>query len=393
MNHINSHNQRIGIFNDSFPPIIDGVTLTVENYMHWLRTMGHEACVVTPWNPSKCDVPYEVKRYFSLAIPDRYPYRYGYPKLDFKIWREMRRTPFSLVHAHCPFSSGRLAVYAKKHQHIPLVGTFHSKYRTDLEHSFRHVPFMTTNIMRKILNFFNACDEVWIPQAQVEETAREYGFKGRLTVVENGIDYADMVTGPMAPFKAEAKREKGIGEDDLALLFIGQHINEKGIMVIADALNLIKDEIPFRMNYIGNGYALEDLKRRLARHGLTDRVTVHGMIRDRHELSRYYAASDLFLFPSMYDNAPLVVREAAAMGAPSIIPLGSTASEVIRPDKNGYLTHATPEAYADEIRRLYRDRDAIARVGIEARNTLVRSWQDVVEEVADRYAVLVKKFR
>ena len=25
-----------GIFNDSFPPILDGVTLTVQNYAHWL---------------------------------------------------------------------------------------------------------------------------------------------------------------------------------------------------------------------------------------------------------------------------------------------------------------------------------------------------------------------
>ena len=27
-----------GLFNDSFPPILDGVTLTVENYGHWLNS-------------------------------------------------------------------------------------------------------------------------------------------------------------------------------------------------------------------------------------------------------------------------------------------------------------------------------------------------------------------
>lgn len=382
-----------GIFNDSFPPIIDGVTLTVQNYLHWLREMGHPVCMVTPWNPTHAKVDYEVKRYFSLPILNRAPYRYGYPKLDYKIWGEMRRTPFKLVHAHCPFSSGRLAVYAKKHQHIPLIGTFHSKYRTDLEHSFRSMPFCVPIIMKRILDFFNACDEVWIPQAQVEETVREYGYKGRLTVVDNGIDYADMVTGNMADYKAEAKRELGTDSSTLGLLFIGQHINEKGIMIIADALRLIKDEVPFKMHYVGNGYALDDLRRRIRHHGLQDRVEVHGVITDRRQLSRYYAGSDLFLFPSMYDNAPLVVREAAAMGTPSILPVGSTASEVIRADSNGFLTDPTPEAYAAQIRHLAANRHKISNAGLAARNTLVRSWQDVVEEVEDRYRVIIKNHK
>lgn len=40
-----------GIFNDSFPPIIDGVTLTIQNYMDSFGTRNLSPCVVTPWNP------------------------------------------------------------------------------------------------------------------------------------------------------------------------------------------------------------------------------------------------------------------------------------------------------------------------------------------------------
>ena len=58
----------IGIFNDSFPPIIDGVTLTVENYVRWLPLMGMDPCVVTPWNPERVDCGCDVIRYFSLPI-------------------------------------------------------------------------------------------------------------------------------------------------------------------------------------------------------------------------------------------------------------------------------------------------------------------------------------
>lgn len=151
-----------GIFNDSFPPILDGVTLTVENYVHWLCSKGSTTCVVTPWNPVSTECPYDVMRFFSLPIRSRKPYRYGYPKLDPFIWKRLRDTDFRILHAHCPFSSGRLAVYVKKKQNVPLIGTFHSKYRDDLRHSFKLMPWCVPIIMRRILAFFNACDEVWL---------------------------------------------------------------------------------------------------------------------------------------------------------------------------------------------------------------------------------------
>lgn len=381
-----------GIFNDSFPPILDGVTLTVENYVYWLRQLGYNPCVVTPWNPVAEKVDYEVMKFFSLPIRSRAPYRYGYPKIDPFIWQRLRKTDFKLVHAHCPFSSGRLGVYVKHKKNVPLIGTFHSKYREDLRHSFRHTPWMVDIIMKRILDFFNACDEVWIPQAQVEPTVREYGYKGPLTVVENGNDFASLVEGDLRTFKLKAREEIGIGDDETALLFVGQHIWEKGLDIVVDTLRLLKDKVKFRMNFIGTGYAFGEIKQRIADYGLSDRVTLHGVISGRESLSRYYAGSDLFLFPSFYDNAPLVVREAAAMGTPSILLKGSTASEVINDRKNGFLTDKSPEKFAELVEFLSKDRDALFNAAEGARASLVRSWENVVEEVADRYKTLIASY-
>ena len=382
-----------GIFNDSFPPILDGVTLAVENYVYWLSRKGHTPCVVTPWNPEKQDYPFEVVRYFSLPIASRHPYRYCYPKCDPFIWRRLRKSNFKILHSHCPFSSGRLAVYVKKHQKVPLIGTFHSKYRSDLEHSFRKAPWCVPIIMKRILDFFNSCDEVWIPQAQVEETVREYGFKGPLTVVENGNDFASIITGNPAEYKLAARHRLGVKDDELALLFVGQHIWEKGIDVILETLRLLKGEIKFVMNFIGTGYALNDVRSLVSRYGMSDSVHINGVIKDRHTLSDYYAASDLFLFPSFYDNAPLVVREAAAMGTPAILLEGSTAAEVICDRKNGFLTEKSPERFSELIIHLKNNRDLLNRVSEGARTTLVRSWEDVVDEVSDRYDSLIRRYK
>lgn len=380
-----------GIFNDSFPPILDGVTLTVENYVYWLMKKGLKPCVVTPWNPVSTPVDCEIMKFFSLPIQSRKPYRYGYPKLDPFIWKKLRNTNFRLVHAHCPFSTGRLGVYVKKKNGVPLIGTFHSKYRDDLKHSFKSAPWMVNIIMKRILNFFNACDEVWIPQAQVEETVREYGYKGPLTVVENGNDFASLAGSDINSYKSAAKKELGIAEDELSLLFVGQHIFEKGIDIVVDTLKLLDGKVKFKMNFIGTGYAFDDIKKSISQAGLDDRVKLNGVISERDKLSRYYAASDLFLFPSFYDNAPLVIREAAAMGTPSILLKGSTASEVITDGVNGFLTEKDPHKFAELVTDLSRDKSQLIQAAQGARSSLVRSWEDVVGEVVDRYDSLVKR--
>ncbi|MCH5216972.1 MAG: glycosyltransferase [Muribaculaceae bacterium] len=381
----------VGIFNDSFPPIIDGVTQTILNYVDWLRSHGYDPCVVTPYNPVKTEVPYKVMRYFSLPIRSRHPYRYGYPKLDPYIWGKMRNTPFRLIHSHSPFAAGRLGVYAKKHQGMPLIGTFHSKYKSDLKHSFKLMPFCVPIIMKRILNFYNACDEVWIPQASVEETVREYGYKGKLEVVDNGIDYKDNHVADIRAYKAESRKLFGIPDDTLTLLFVGQHIWEKGIGIIVDALARVKPDVKFRMEFIGEGYAKADLLKMIDERGLSSRVVTNHLIMDREELGRHYAAADLFLFPSLYDNAPLVVREAASLGTPSIIPNGSTTSEVVTDGVNGFLSQHSADAYARMIERLYDKRDGLVEVGLNASDSFVRGWNDVMEEVADRYEKLIKR--
>lgn len=383
-----------GLFNDSFPPVLDGVTLTVQNYAGWLAAHGRHVCVITPWHPFDPKHPdFEMQRYFSLPIYNRRPYRYGYPMVDPFIWRNCRRVPFRIVHAHCPFSSGRLAAYAARYHDVPLVATLHSKYHTDLKRSLP--PFMVEYQMKRIRRFYNEADAVWIPQARVEETVREYGITAPVTVVENGSDLDAGPGADISAIKRESRRRLGVSDRRLTLLFVGQHIREKGVMVILDALTLVsRAGLDFEMHFAGTGYAAAEMKSRVAAAGLDRQVKFHGVVSSRDELRRLYAAADLFIFPSMYDNAPLVVREAAAMATPSLLPAGSTASEVMTDRFNGFIVGA-PDArsYADALLALDADREAVVRAGRGARATLARTWDNVMEEVVTRYEDIIDRHR
>ena len=62
---------------------------------------------------------------------------------------------------------------------MPFIATFHSKYRDDFERSV-HNKSIANLMVKRIVQFSESADEVWIPQASVEETIREYGYKGKI---------------------------------------------------------------------------------------------------------------------------------------------------------------------------------------------------------------------
>lgn len=383
-----------GIFNDNFPPIMDGVGMTAQNYAYWLHEKGYEVSVVTPYAPKSEHIikaaKYPIYRYPSIPILFRPPYRLGLPYIAPRFLYHWHRMDFELIHAHCPFTTGDLAVQATRRQQIPLVATFHSKYRQDFEHNVPSKKVVDL-MVKKIIRFFEMADEVWIPQAAVEPTLREYGFTGHVEVVENGNDFYT----PKAQIDAmrkEMRDELGLLPEDTMLLFVGQHIWEKNIGFILDALSLIKDK-PFQLYMVGTGYAVREIRHKISALGLQDHITLLGNIHDRERLKRIDAAADLFLFPSLYDNAPLVVREAAAMHTPALMLRESTAAEVINADVNGFLTPNDIHAYAKQITYLMEHPDILQRVGDKASTTISRSWENVIEEVILRYRDIQQSYK
>jgi 1,2-diacylglycerol 3-alpha-glucosyltransferase len=364
------------------------VALAVENCAHWMKQKGEDVCVVTLKAPNSNDehLNFPVYRYRSIPIIGRKPYRFGLPKLDLSFRNELDHISFKLVHAHSPFSAGNIALNIAKKNNIPFVASFHSKYQDDFERAV-HNKQVAKLMVKDVIKFYEMADEVWIPQPAVEETIRKYGYKGKLVVVDNGNDFA--TSQPVQPIKDSARKRLHIKEDETVLLFVGQHIWEKNTRMIIESLALLGD-LPFKMYFIGVGYAEDDMKQLAYQLGLGSKIEFLGMITDREILKRYYAASDLFLFPSIYDNAPLVVREAAALHTPSILVKDSTASEIITDNYNGFLIDNSAYGLSNKILKLIENKELIKSVGNTASKTIARSWESVTEEVLDRYNHLIK---
>ncbi len=382
----NPDKANVGLFCEVFPPVMDGVSVCMENYAYWLQKKVGGVAVITPHVP-KADYSvheYKVFDYMSIPVPKRRPYMTGIAAFDPTYLAKIATTRFKIVHAHTPFSAGSAALSISRAQKIPLVATFHSKYRDDFS---KILPKLVVDMMiDSVVDFFERADLVWVPQESVIDVIREYGYKGHVEVMDNG---SDLVADYPEKYFVEARQRLGIAPEEFVLLFVGQHVWQKNPQLTIEALSRLED-VPFKMFFVGNGYAAEEMKAMVSEKGLDGKVTFVGTITDRAKIVDYYAASDLFVFPSLYDNAPLVVREAAALHTPSVMAIGSTAATILQDGENGFLVENDPDKLAQLLRELIHDPERVHRVGVQASKTIVRSWEDCVEEVIDRYNALLR---
>lgn len=387
-----------GEFNESFPPLMDGVGNVVKNYTAWLRRQGHDAYAIVSGTEGAAEfdaengVDYTV-RCFLKPVKKLEPYGTVVFTKEFK--KRIASIPFDLVHAHEPMFMGKLALKIARRRNIPVVTTFHSQIRDDI-YGYTHMKWLTNLALKCIMRFYDRMDEVWVPSEATVAVLRDYGYKGPVVVMNNGCD----MTSPVDEAEYEALRRAGREaynpERKRQFLYIGQQRVEKNIMLILEALAAMKKEKrDFKVLMVGDGPDRKQFERFVADHGLQDDVVFLGRITDRTVLRSIYCSTDVMLFPSFYDTSSLVIREAAAFSLPMAGISGACTAELIVPDENGYLAgENTAASYRELLERLLvEDEKSLKRVGLQAHDTLYQSWDDVVGNVFARYEALIEKKR
>ena len=377
-------------FIDVFFPVIDGVVQTVHNYALNMNRRSY-SCVVCPKGKDEHDdttLGYEVFREPSLTFA-KAEYALAAP-IDAKIYKELKNRDCSIFHAPSPFNSGVFAAMMARRMEIPVVATFHSKYWSDA-YQYTHSTLAADLMAKWVVNFYQSCDAVWACSEGTAETLRSYGYQGEITIMTNGTNFK--APGNPDELRARAKAEFQLPEGKKTLLFVGHQIWQKNLKLVLDSFRLLCDESDeYRLVIVGTGIAAQEIRDYSASLGLSEeQVRFTGVISDRDLLSGVFLNADLFFFPSVYDNTPLVVREAAAMGVPALLTKGSNAAESVTPGVNGFVAEEDAQAMCGEIRRIFATEGYVSAIGQRAKETIPIPWEALIPRVYDQYAQIIER--
>jgi glycosyltransferase involved in cell wall biosynthesis len=372
--------------------------VTVASYAHGIGGMqahaldlgrglvraGHEVEVIASRHPEGLEqTEHEGIRWHFVDAPSRrrhMPMRHpAWLRLSSEAFVQLHNArPFDVVHSESTSALGLLR--RNIHRRVPVVAKFHGNFLGLTRQAMRRAREDPTprSIIRESKyvawvagahfltpgNFyrFRACEAMVPSRQQFEDTRRSMLLeRARMHVVPNGIDVDEYT-----PQEQDGARTTiGLNGGPL-LVTVGRLNREKGVDHAIRSLQQLPEA---QLAVVGSGEELGELQRLVRELGLEGRVTFAGR-QPPDVVKLYLAAADVFLFPTIRDEAaPIVLLEAMASARPVIAScLGGIPEVIDHPGENGILVQpGAPAAIASAVRSLLADENMRAAIGRGAR--------------------------
>jgi glycosyltransferase involved in cell wall biosynthesis len=206
-----------------------------------------------------------------------------------------------------------------------------------------------------------------------------YGRSKNVEVIYHGVDLDQFHPAHREKWRGPVRGELGLGGDDLVALYVGDL--KKGA---APALEAVARNPAVRLVLVSSS-------RPEAWRALADRLNLGEraiFCPETKSIHRYYAAADLFLFPTFHDAFGMVITEAMAAGLPVITSRSAGAAELIEPGREGLVVEEAWDVpqLAEALGRLAADPAARLAMGKAARQKVERyTWDRAAEETLRVY--------
>ena len=382
---------RIGIFTDTYPPYINGVSTSVYMLKKALERKGHQVYVVTINNDSlryKFDENNTVIRIPGLPI-GIYDYRVTniYPIRAMNI---IRKWKLDVIHSHTEFSVGTFARIISRQFNIPLVHTYHTMYE-DYTHYITKGYFDKSS--KKIVEYLTLfyCDkttnELIVPTKKTYDLFKQkYGVDRNIYIIPTGIEIERFYIENVDNNKVEEIRKKlKLKDDSFNIVFVGRLAKEKNVDLLLNAQkNIVEKNKNINLIIIGDGPDMDEYKKTVSKLKIDNNVIFVGKV-PWETVPLYYRLADVFATASRTETQGLTVIEAmAASIAPICIDDESFRNTVID-GLNGKIFNDQKE-YEKIVVELYKDRKLLNQLQKQARlNAEIHSSKYYGESVLDVY--------
>ena len=188
--------------------------------------------------------------------------------------------------------------------------------------------------------------------------------KSNVEIVRNGINLKSLVSNK------NFKEHYNI--DSNFILFVGRFSKSKGIDVLLDAINKIKDDLVklnTKLVIMGVDFGYEsDMMTTIQQNNLSRVIKI---IKNppREDVISAYGESELLVLPSVWELSPLVPLESFAFKKPVISTNSHGIPYTVQHNKNGILVEPdNPTQLADAIKNLLENPDLVKKLGEEGYN-------------------------
>lgn len=315
----------------------------------------------------------------SLPIPGRSDYRLALG-LSARLKQDLATFAPDLVHVSAPDFLGVAAQKWAIGRGVPVVASLHTRFETYF--SYYGLSLFRGWAERHLARFYGRSDFVLVPNKPIQEEMAAARRDGRVRFWGRGVDRA---TFDPARRDMAWRRRMGVADDEIAVLFFGRLVLEKGVDdFIAVVRRLRAEGLPVRALVVGEGPA----RGRFAR-ALPDAVFAGHL--DGDDLGRAVASADVMVNPSVTEAFGNVVLEAMAAGVPVVSADAPSARALIDPGATGLLCPPGDiQAYADAVRGLVTAPGERRRLSLAARGaTAMFMWSVTLVAVAAVYAEAV----
>lgn len=342
---------RIGIFTDSYSPIISGVTVSINVLKTELRKLGHEVYIITNDHDQAVEEEFVI-RINGLRLPMKGLEEYRIGKVTNKKVKMMAKYNFDIIHCHTEFTVGRLGRCVARRYNIPLVHTYHTMYE-------EYVHFVSKTFARSLRfiskkyfrSFANSANMVIFPTKKVQDRFIEYGYKKDSIIIPTGIylEKYRRINFERSEF-IDIKLKSGFKKDDFVILFLGRVSREKSLEDLI--VNFAKIDRPnVKLFIVGGGPDEKHFRDIVKKMDLQDKVVFTGMVPQK-DVPVYYQVGDLFANFSMTETQGLTYCESLASGCPLLVKYDKNLDGVIENGFNGY-TFNTDEEFLTLFNTLY----------------------------------------
>ena len=365
---------RIGLFADTYPPFINGVSTSVCMLKRALEKLGHTVYVVTV-NPEAMKYKYEEDEHVVRlpGIPVKlYDYRIS-GAMSIRAFRQVKKWNLDVIHSHTEFGVGNFARICANQLNIPLVHTYHTMYE-DYVHYITHGYF--NNSSKEIVKYLSLfyCDktvtELIVPTKKTYDLFKnKYKVDRNVHIIPTGIE--------IDRFYKENVKQKDIDDlrksldlkkRDFIIGYVGRIAEEKSIDTILNVVSKVyKKNNNIKLVIVCDGPDVDSLKK-LSKKLKIDNITIFTGKVPWEEVPIYYNLFDLFVTASTTETQGLTVIEAMAASLPPICIEDESFLNVVVDGLNGKI-FKTEDECASIVLELSNNKKELERLANGARRS------------------------